>query len=89
MDSVSFDQFKSKPNESEKKQRYLSLKLVLILFLLFIFVSSDVFIFNILGRSPSFANRDGTLSSTGIVAQGVALVLLFIIGDYLVSNQFL
>jgi capsule polysaccharide export protein KpsE/RkpR len=66
----------------------ISVKSILILFILFLFVVSDVYTNSVLCNvSGALTERNPT--NLGIILQGVSLVVLFVLANYLVKSNIL
>lgn len=88
MNSTPIGESKCERKSKEHVDQYLSIKLILALFLIFLFVSSDVFIFNVLSKfDGTVKGRD--ISAYGTCVQGIMVVIMFAIVDFLISGGFL
>jgi hypothetical protein len=66
----------------------MSIKSVVILFMLFLFVVSDVYTNSILCNvNGAIYERNAT--NIGVVLQGISLVILFIVANYLIKYSIL
>ena len=65
--------------------KFMSLKSILALFMLFLFVVSDIYTNSILCNFKAHYKRNPT--NFGIIIQGVSLVILFILANYLIASQ--
>jgi len=74
---------------SPEKSIYPSIKSLLALILIFIFVTSDIFVNNFLILLGDTTVDKNKLKLFGIIVQGVAMVLLFILTIYAFNNNYL
>lgn len=91
MDGVDISQLLNKPDNStcNEKPFVHTVKSTIILFLLFLFVMSDMFVHNVISKinEKYVDGRHPTLK--GIYIQGMLLVLMFVILQYLVEHDYL
>jgi|JI10StandDraft_1071094.scaffolds.fasta_scaffold1007595_1 hypothetical protein len=66
--------------------KFMSLKSILALFMLFLFVVSDIYTNSILCNFKG-ALQERNPTNFGIIIQGVSLVILFILANYLIASQ--
>ena len=66
----------------------INLKIAIFLFCIFLFVSSNVFIDQFLKKFEG-VTKEGQLTSKAIIIQGMALVLLYILAEMLITYDLL
>ena len=65
-----------------------NMKSLSILFILFLFVLSDIYTNSILCSIPG-ATSERNATNTGIMLQGISLVIFFILANLLITNEIL
>jgi len=92
-DSVSLDAFGAGAGaaaaDKEPRLRVANLKLIIALFISFLVVVSDVFTNSIIAGFGEKAIRGRSLTSWGVVLQGIFLVILYILSVYLTEHDVL
>ena len=79
MDSIKIDDITPK--------KTFSFKLVIMIFISFILVISDVFNHSVINKISSNAFKNREITTTGIMLQGISLVILFSISSFMINND--
>ena len=86
MDSVPLEAFSGRES-GEPRLKVSNLKLIAALFFIFLFIVSDVFTNNIISGFGEKAVRGRTLTTWGVVLQGIFLVIFYVIALYLIEHK--
>jgi uncharacterized protein YqhQ len=86
---MDFDKKTKKHNDSDYIESKSSLKQYIALLFIFIIVMSNIFIDNILTMFGPSAVLSRKVTTYGIILQGLFLVFLFIVVQYLIEKEYI